>query len=370
MKKKIIFAVVMMSAVVFGERSLKPGIDAFNASVPLDFTKTVAFSPLAFELDCCMFAEALDPIGRANVSEQLSVMTDFLGAYGPILESFEKMPATNRLFFSSARTIGVMEVSKVNADFRRRIFEMRMNASVCHPWPSKGAERWFKAKLDGWMEDFSMPLGKIGYDQYLLVDAAVVSASLPEDAGCVPSEANFRIQSGTLKKIPFVTFHAKADYVRNKEKTFVRVPLRGGAYLFLLMAGGNDNSLPAIRDTVKGDEIQSLMLQPIDPTIKGNGSAVCEISIPQLDFISTIDTGKGFQKLGIQEKEITYLYPDLTSRSAFQSVRFILGKGDIPEDVQPLDGVTTKVSFNRPFVFFVYCPDTNTIPVIGQFTGE
>lgn len=359
-----------MAAASFGERSLKAGIDAFNAAVPQDSTKTVAFSPLAFELDCCVFAEALDPIGRANVSEKLSVKTDFDGAYAPIFETFDNMPETNRVFFASARTIGVTDISKVNADFKRRVFDMSMSASISRLWPQKGAERWFKAKLEGWMEGFVMPLGKLGSHQYSVVDAAVIAAYLQDDAGCVPSETNFRLSNGELKKIPFITFQAKVDFRRNNESALMRVPLRGDAFLYLMIDDNEGNSLAPLRKTIAGDSIHALMLEPIDPNLKGSGSEVCEIALPQFDFISTIDTAKSFEVLGIQEKELTYLYPELSSRSAFQSVRFILDKGNVPEDVEPLSNATTKMTFNRPFLFFVHCPDSNTIPVIGQFTGE
>ena len=370
MKKAIFFIGVLIAGASFGERSLKAGIDAFNAAVPQDSSNTLAFSPLAFELDCCVFAEALDPIGRANVSEKLSVKTDFDGAYAPIFESFGNMPETNRIFFTSARTIGVTDISKVNADFKRRVFEMSMNASISRIWPLKGAERWFQAKLDGWMEDFVMPLGKLGSHQYSVVDAAVISAYLPDDAGCVPSEANFRLNGGELKKIPFITFQAKVDFRRNKESTFIRVPLRGESYLYLMMPTDEGNSLAPLRKKIAGDSIHALMLEPIDPNIKESGSEVCEISLPKFDFISTTNIAKSFDVLGIQEKELLYLYPELISRSAFQSVRFILDKGNVPEDLEPLSNATTKMTFNRPFLFFVHCPDSNTIPVIGQFTGE
>ena len=52
------------------------------------------------------------------------------------------------------------------------------------------------------------------------------------------------------------------------------------------------------------------------------------------------------------------------------SVRFILDRGEVPDGVKALPAANMKAVFNRPFVFFVYYPDKNVIPVIGQFTGE
>lgn len=358
-----------MAAVAYGERSLTPGIDAFNASVPVDYAKSAAFSPLSFEYDCCVFAEALDPIGRANVSEKLAVMTDFTGAYYPILDAFESMPPSDRLLFSSARTIGVSEISKVNADFKRRVFGTRMNASISLSWPTRGAENWIKAKLDGRMEDFAMPIGKIGHDKYSIVDAAVVMAELPPDAACVSVEEEFRVSPDETKKIPFLKFRSKVDFARTAEKVVLRVPLRGGAFLYL-MTPGETKTLADVRKTVTGESILSCTLEPLDATAKGTGSAICELSIPAFDMLTSTEMEKGFEELHIQKGEITYLYPALTGRSAFQSVRFVLGKGDVPDDAVELPAATMKAAFNRPFMFFVYCPDTNTIPVIGQFAGE
>lgn len=368
--KKIAFCVVALAAcVAFGERSLKPGVDAFNASVPADYGKNVAFSPFSFELDCCMFAEALDPIGRANVSEKLAVMTDFSGAYYPILDMFDEAAASNTFLFASARTIGVSDIPKVNADFKRRVFDMRTNASISLLWPTKGAERWFCAKLDGWMEEFVMPFGKIGSEEYSLVDAAVVVASLGEDAACQTSRQNFRAADGTTEEFPFVTFRAKADFLRNGDKTMLRIPLRGGAFLYLMMPGEN-KTLADLRKSIVGESMLSTVLEPLDPNVKGTGSAVCEVSLPKLDFIATTDMEKGFEALGIQQNEITYLYPALSKRTAFQCARFILREGDVADGAATLPAATDKTTFNRPFVFFVYCPEKNVIPVIGQFTGK
>ena len=369
MKKTILMVAALVAAVSFGERSLKPGIDAFNASVPADSTETMMFSPFSFELDCCMFGEALDPVGRANVSERLSVMTDFNGAYHPILDDFDEMALSNRLFFTSARTIGLYEIGKVNADFKRRVFDMRFNASISLAWPPRGAERWFRAKMDGWMEDFVMPTGRLGLSGYSIVDAAVVLATLLEDADCTASEGNFRPAKGDAKKMPFLKFRAKVDFVRNAEKTMVRIPLRGGAFLYLAMPG-EKTSLEALRRSITGDTIHNITLEPIDPGVKGIGTDVCEISVPKFDLITTTDMEKGFAALGIQEKDVTYLYPQLVRRSSFQSVRFILDKGEVPDGVKVLPAANMKAVFNRPFVFFVYYPDKNVIPVIGQFTGE
>lgn len=360
----------MMAVAAFGERSLKPGIDAFNASVPTNSAETVAFSPFSFELDCCVFAEALDPIGRANVSEKLSVMSDFTTAYYPILDTFEEMATSNNLVFLSARTLGVNEISRVNAEFKRRLFELKMNSSISLPCPHKGAERWIKAKLDGRMEDFAMPLGKSNHYQYQLVDAAVVSVALLPDADCGTSEGNFRKDDGELVKIPFLTFRARVDYLKTAEKTIIRIPLRGGAFLYVMMPEG-EASLTDIRNAITGSSIHPLTLEPFDPGLRGTGKGVCEISIPKMDFISTVDFEKGMEALGIPQQDILYLYPDLRLRSAHQAVRFILNEGNVPQDNKEVVGTATfKTSFNRPFLFFVYFPEVNVITVIGQFTGK
>lgn len=360
----------MMAVAAFGERSLKPGIDAFNASVPTNFEESVVFSPFSFELDCCVFAEALDPIGRANISEKLSVMSDFTTAYYPILDEFEKTAASNDFVFLSARTIGVNDIPRVNAEFKKRLFELRMNSSISLPWPHKGAERWLKAKLDGWMEDFVMPVGKRNYYQYQIVDAAVVSTALLPDSDCTTAEGNFRKADGEIVKIPFLNFRARVDYLRTPEKTLMRIPLRGGAFLYVMMPEG-DATLADVRKSITGDSIHPLTLEPLDPIVRGTGKGVCEISLPKMDFIATADFENGLEALGIPEKDILYLYPGLLSRYAHQSVRFVFDEGKISQDDKEVVGVATlKAMFNRPFVFFVYFPERNVIPVIGQFTGK
>lgn len=369
MKKTIFGICIVFACLVYGERSLTPGIEAFNASVPADSTKGVAFSPFAFELDCCMFAEALDPIGRANVSEKLAVMSDLGAAYDPVLDALQEMPPTNRIFFASARTIGVTEIPKVNAEFKRRLFEMRTNASISRLWPTKGAERWFQAMLDGWMEDFMMPVGRIGNEEYTVVDASVVAAQLRDDAAATCADAKFRTPGGADLEIPFLKFRAKVDYLRDETKMVMRIPLRGDAFLYVLLPRGK-TTLADLRRSITGETILLRTLEPIDATLKGNGSAVCEVSLPKIDMLTTTEMEKSFTALGIQAKDIMYLYPALSHRSAYQAVRFMLDAGDVPEKPDALPAATEKASFNHPFVFFVYHPGKNIIPVIGQFTGE
>ena len=369
MKRAIFGIFVVLAAAAFAERSLTPGIEAFNACVPAESENGVAFSPFAFELDCCMFAEALDPVGRANVSEKLAVMSDFAAAYDPVIDTLQAMPPTNRIFFSSARTIGVMDIPKVNAEFKRRLFQMRTNASISRLWPARGAERWFQAMLDGWMEDFVMPVGKIGNEEYTVVDATVVAAQTLDNADATTSDAKFKKSSGGDVKIPFLKFRAKADFVRDAEKVVVRIPLRGDAFLYVLMPRGK-TTLADVRRSITGETIIMRTLEPLDATQKGYGSGVCEVSIPKLDTFTTTETENGFAALKIQAKEILYLYPALLHRTAYQVVRFILDAGEVPEKPDVLPAATEKLTFDRPFVFFVYHPGKNFIPVVGQFTGE
>ena len=373
--KKILpfFALASLATLfpAFGERSLAPGLEAFNACVAADAKDSFAFSPFSFELDCWMMGEALDPIGRANVSEKLAVMSDPTIAYGPILDAFEQAPATNRVFFLSARTIGVSDVSKVNADFRRRVFEMRGNASISQLWPTLGAERWLSAKLDGWMDDFTMPIVKVNSTDYTLVDAAAVAAYIPEGTGCFTKNSRFRKLDGSDAVIPFLNFRANADFIRRDDYISVRVGLRGDAFLYIMLPNGK-KTLADVRKHIVPDRIKTLLLEVLDKDEKGNGSSMCELSIPQIDTTSKTLLEPAFSVLGIPEGDITYLYSQLKKRTSLQCTRFLLDQGEQPQadeaaNTKPLQ---SRAMFNRPFIYFIYLPEYNAIPVIGQFTGQ
>lgn len=369
-KTAFLFAFASVAAAAFGERSLKAGIDAFNAAVLADTAGDVAFSPLSFDLDCCMLAEALDPIARANVSEKLSVMTDFAGAYNPVLDYFEDAVPSNKVEFLSARTIGVTELPKVNADFRTRVFGMRSNASVSLLWPTDGAKYWIRAKLDGRMEEFLMPDVKIGAETYSFVDAAFVGAKLPAGVSSVREEGNFRLQDGTLCKLPFCKFRVKVDFCRLADCAMMRIPLCDGAFLYV-MVPHEGRSLADLRAKITGDAIRTLLLSPIDPDIKGSGSAVCDVSIPAIDIMAESDIEKGFGAIGIPESGIQYLYSTLARRQSFQTVRFLFdGAAADGAAAKPAPEAESKAVLNRPFVYFVHVPECNVIPVIGQFAGR
>ncbi len=367
-KTAILAACALAAVVANGGRSTGVGIDAFNLAVPPGVAQTKAFSPLSFELDACLMADALEPISRANVLEKLGVSTDFGSIYNPILDELGAAPSTNRLFFLSARTIGVYEPGRVNPEFKRRVFDMRMNASISLLWPTRGAERWLKACMDGLMEDFAMPLGKVGIGEYGFVDVAAVVAQLPPDAACVTVEGDFRSGSGDGAKTKFLKFRAKTDYFRSADHTTMRLPLRGGAFLYLV-APGEKGSFVNLRKALDGGALRTFMSEPVDPGEKGSGSTVCEISLPVLDLYSQTGLNHPFAMAGVPEGGVTYLYKDLNRRSSFQCLRFRLEPGDVPEGTEDAAAAKSKAVFNRPFVFFIHVPELDIVPAIGQFTG-
>lgn len=369
-KPALMFCAICALAVAHGERRIDFGIDAFNASVPESSTASVAFSPFAFELDCSLMAEALDPIGRANVSEALSIMSDFSNVYDPIVDALAEAPETNRVHFLSARTIGVPDPDKVKTDFRRRAFEMRINASISLQWPTKGAERWIMAKLEGNMDDWQIPLGKVGPTEYTLVDATFVEASLPADSSAAAEEGSFARPDGTVAKLPFARCWVKADLVERDDYISLRMPLRGGAFLYVL-SPAQGKTLADVRKHLTGKSIANILLEMLDATEKKAASGLCEVHIPRFDVSSRCELESAFAKAKVPEGGITYLYPELTRRTSFQCVRFKLGDDGIAPSGTPPDTRATahRAIFNRPFVYLVHMPEFNAIAAIGQFTG-
>ncbi len=371
--KRTVLALAVATAAfaVHAERRLGFGIDAYNVSFPIQDPKNQLFSPLAFELDCCVMADALDPIGRANVAEALSLHSDFDNVYTPILDALEKAPETNQLYFSSARAIAVTEPEKVNVEYRKRLLDSRFNGAIGRLWPTSGIENWMKAKLDGKIDDWLIPLPKVGYAEYCVIDASVVEMHLPSDIVAVEETLSFKKIDGTSVKTPFVRFNINAQYARTPSYTSVRIPMKGGAFFYAFMPSP-PHTVADVRRSITPETIAKIINEPLDPGVQDNGTAYCEIHLPRFALDGKCSLEKAFTISKVPVTDITYFYKQLKHRTSWQCTRFNFKLPHLAPATTPPEpeAIRNRALFIRPFFFFIYVPEIDAIPVIGQYMGE
>ena len=389
MKNKPILSLVVALAALqtlHAERNLGLGVDAYASLKPVvdgvlqKGAPAIAFSPFSFELACCSFAEAFDSIGRADIAENMGVLTDFDSAYRPLVEKFlspEANAATNGFSMLAARALCLPDVFQANVEYRKRINEMNGTA-VCLDHPPTGAESWFKAMMDAQMEDFAYPVS-LRHDPslYRFIDAVVVRATVGVGTGAQLKAVGFAPEDAKISVVPFLRFPATVSYCRNERGFTVRVPLAENTFLYILTPL-KGKSLASLEASVKGENIREIIAGVESVTEKDCGSVDGVVELPAMDFTSIVDTDAAFTVAKIPTSGFVHIDSSLAKRESFQYTRFILEgapaepaeDGKSAKKRQANDKGQRRFVFNRPFLFFIYNREADLIPVIGRFTGK
>ncbi|MBR0197227.1 MAG: hypothetical protein IJQ34_03755 [Kiritimatiellae bacterium] len=356
----------------FAERSSIFGVEAYNANFPARDIKTnTLFSPLALEHDCCTLAEAFDSIGRANVAEKLGVMTDFPSVYGPIIESFANADETNRVEFISARAICVKDSSKADKEYRRKIFELN-GSSVCSAWPTIGVERWFRAKMDGNMEDYLVPASKITSTGYTLLDVDYIGAEFPDDVKVEDLTADFT-KDEMKKTLPFLKISTSLVFRYDDGILSLKIPLKGGADLYIFTTT-NEKPLSDVRKVVNGDNFKSIIYnhQPVEG--RGAKESSFDLYLPKIDYTSSCDLDKALDFANVAESGFQSLDKALRKRVSRQTARLNISKSKFPKQPEAqelqVNSKRKRMVIDRPFLFFIHMNEFDLIPAIGEFLGE
>ncbi len=375
--------VALFSALgALGATPSRLGVDVFNLSVPPETAETVAFSPISFDIDCCVFAAAASPIERAAIAETLGVLTGLHNMYRPIIESLEAA-GTNGFRFVSARALILGDIRMARNDFRRRIRDL-CDAAVCFDWPRKGAERFLVSKMEGDMEDFALLDEKLQPTRsryYDLVSVRATPTPAKEDSEDAQGAkepkapkvktftAPFNRADGSKVDVPYMLFPGDVAYARNSYLMTVRLALEGGANLYLFTPAPNV-SFAQMRAKITSESLPNIFASVNSITERGVGREILPIALPVMDFTSKTDLGKGFVQARISDMNFEALDKTIVGREASQYMRFRLAPPENAKSAdQPAEGADDITIYNQPFLFIVRHPESGAISVMGQFTG-
>lgn len=351
--------------------------DSFNRICPASFRKNLVFSPASFEIDCAVIAESLATIPKANVSETLGVMLDFEGLYSPIVE--ELAVRTNGFEMISARGFCVPELKESLPAFRQYL-ERVYGVEVMRLNPPRGAESWFRATMEGEMEDFSLTSAAVASERFAYYDLVSIGVSWLEP---FPTENTRKIKfrasaEAEPKAVVAMSDVRLADTFETPAYTALRLPLKNDAWFYALLPkdGHGLDEVRADFATAKIDQLLAMMSSVADPNVSHGPTAIV---LPRLKIRSRLNFGAALAYFKIP---VSGLVNVAGSRSAYEYVQiaeFALaerGRGEAPlvtkpkEAQLPLTAGVKRLVFNRPFFFFVYHEKTESIPVVGLFSGE
>lgn len=376
--KRVLSALVAVTAAAGIRAASHVGFeaDAFCQTVPGVSAGSQVFSPVSFELDSVAFAEAVDTLTRAHVAERLGVLSGFEPEYPPILAAVSA--TTNGFSFVSARGFCVPDVREADPVFRRMI-QRNYGVMSCPGYPVKGAESWFRAAMDGTMEDFTVAFDAQRADRYCYYDLVDLSVAWKEPFPRNNSRSlPFVCEDGAKLKLDFMADVRIAETFETSKFTLLCLPLRGDAR-FYAMLPKTDVGLDDIREEISSSEIRNHLAAIRSTTNPGVVHGPTVVVIPRLEFDCRQDIGATMRAFRFPVQGLLPVVGPGQPLEIVQRVRFRLGECGADEKPlleKPLDrqvkaaADARRVILNRPFFFFVHHVETDTLLVMGQFVGK
>lgn len=385
MKKLIaVLAVLGISGSVWAGRTVGFGVDAFNASVPAGESGNKVFSPLGFEFDSVLMANAFEPITKAHFAETLGVLTGLEGTYVPMLARLRDGAATNRISYVSARAFlvpGFRNVSPAYAQELQREFQAEIGLS----FPKEGIESWFRAMMEGDMEDFEIPLETAKSERNSFYELASIRLSWEEPFPTenrrkraffpVPADQKNRVLTDMMCDIRVIELYKAKNF------TLGRIPMADGAWFYAAIPD-SDADLKTVREQISSKNIDDLLAVMGSITEPGVYKGPAVVAIPTMDLTSSIDLTAAMGQCKFPVKGYLKLNGELPGKDFRQVVRFRLdeqGMDAEPLRTKPADKkvhldknghAVHSFVLNHPFVFFVYHEPTKSMLVMGQYTGR
>lgn len=366
---KYLFSFLFFSVALMANagRTVGFGADSFNRVIPNNYTKNAVFSPLSFEFDAVLFADASDPITRANVAETLGVLAELDGVYVPM--------HTNRQFVS-ARAFCVPEPKKVSPVFRKALQD-NYDASVLQLFPQSGAEAWFKAAADGEMENFEISNKIAVKDRFAYFDLVSMRFDFEEPFPIDNTrEMTFVTAANDKKHVEMMIDARVVDSWETSRFTAMRLPMKGGNMFYAIKPKG-EASLADIRRAISSERIDILLTIMSSVTETGVSRSPAAVAIPKMDIFSSLELSSAMRYFRFPSSKLAALGGNMPAAAIRQCARLRLDENGASEPVEKkapenevrIDKNSKRLFFNSPFIFFVYNQETTSILVAGQFTG-
>ncbi|MBR4354595.1 MAG: hypothetical protein IKP97_04775 [Kiritimatiellae bacterium] len=383
MKRILAILVIGISGAAWAGRMPGFNMEAFNAGVPAETLESKVFSPLGFELDSVMMANAFEPIAKSHFAETLGVLTGLEGTYVPILRHLREVSSTNRLSYVSARAFLVPDFRKVSAAYAQDL-QRDFQGEVTLAFPKEGAECWFRAMMEGDMEDFEIPMDTAKSERNSFYELASVHISWAEPfpvgnrrkKAFLPNEADFktRVLTDMMCDIREVELYTGKTY------TMGRLPMADGAWFYAVLPHSG-TSLKAVREQLTEKNFGDLLVMMDSITETGIYKGPAVVAIPTMDQTSVNDLTGAMGHFKFPVQGYLKLNGDIPGRDFRQVVRFRLDEQGV--DAEPLKDKPQEqqvhldkgkeihsLVLNRPFLYFIYHEPTKSVIVMGQYTGR
>ena len=391
MKNSLLLA-LLVPAVVLAD-VWRPGhfeIDGWRKSVPADDAKSNVFSPIGLAVSLAMLGEGTGGEHRVNISEALGLLSDFGSAFSYVFQSYAQLSASNTVSITFAPSIWARKLKKFDIDYRRSL-QRNFEAETGLLTSSLAINAWTEAKTDGRIAQL---VEKVDPRTEVLLANAVAF----EGAWAKGFDRNrtadrpFRCDDGRLVQVPTMHGECNVAVISNEHAYVARVPFAapGVSMLYLLPPAGQ--KLASFRDEVFAkfsiDEMKTIFRTESGAELK---HGMARLALPRMEIASHWNLLKTLAAFKVPQSGYARIGPDFKINEVVQvdyikivETGYSLTPGVLPpsdkkakrhvwqdeEEDEPQALPKIDVKLDRPFLFFVWDENSDTLILSGQFTGR
>jgi len=373
----IVLAAAVLSAKLIAATHSGFGLDAFNRAISAATRGNAVFSPFSFEIDSVIFSEAFGALTRAKYAETMGVLNGLESVYLPLHEELTKQDVRS-MSFLHARAFCVPDERKAHPAYRQWM-QKTFSAETFSVGFQKGAECWFRSRMDGEMEDFKLPPKAAADGSYSFYDLMSFRCAWKDPFPTNNTrDIKFQLEDGSNRVIPAMCDLRTADIWARSNVTILRLPMSDSDWFYALLPN-QGRTVRDIRRELSSATVVNIIAGMKSITEDGISHNAAAIVIPKMDIVCETDLKMPFGYFRFPMTEMERMEKDIRPKFIRQRVRFRLdefGADGFAFGEKPVDQIvkasqhTIRFVLNRPFLFFVHHERTSTIPVVGQFMGK
>ena len=368
-------------------------IKGWNSVVPASDPHNTVFSPIGFAISVAMLGEGTGGTHRANISEALGLLSDFGTAFSYVFKSYANATASNQVSITLAPSIWSRKHRTLDIDYRHSL-QRNFEAETGELVNALPINAWTEAKTDGRIVEMVNEISP--RTEVMLLNAIAFEGAWKTGFDeSRTAEEDFTCANG--EKVKLAMMHGEASVIRVVDGgyTALRLPFSAPGVSMIYLLPAKDTSIAEFRNRLQNkislDEIKTHFRNGSGVIVE---SGMVKLSIPRMQVSSRWDVLPALAKFNVPMSG----YPRIGANFKINDVRqaayikinetgYSLTPGATPppeppenrrkraskfNDDENMAPSAPKASFtlDRPFLYFVWDENSDTLLMAGQFMGR
>ena len=374
-------------------------IKGWLQTVPATNVSDSVFSPIGLAISMAMLGEGTGGEHRADIAEALGLLGDFGSTFSYLFASYAESSASNTVSVAIAPSLWSRNIRKMDIAYRQSLM-CNFGAGTGSLASTLPINAWTEAKTEGRIPEIVTEIPP--RTDLMLLNAVAFEGAW--QTGFNPSRttsAEFRPDGAAAVKVPMMHGEAIATRLVTDTFTAIRIPfaVKGFHMVYMLPPAGvglaklraqfgENLSIDEVKSRLRagmGEGLTRLQLKLEIPKMEIRSSwnlvpmmAMCKVPVSGYSRIGEdFRVDQIIQAAYVKVSETGYsLTPGVRpeEKKKKEARRSIWRRADEENDgsgePERLSPATESFTLNRPFIFFVWDENTDTILLVGQFTGR